>query len=231
MTRGPPNRLVCLAIGASDAAGVGAEPLTNGYVFRIAEELDERIDQVFLVPLAIPGAHTAQLEAALERLLETDIEPGLFALWTGANDVIRGGDADDFEAALENIFEDLREGTDGVVAVAKFPDLTELPRFRGNPDEDVSRERIETFNDAIAEQAADHDALVVDLYSEPVEDDLVSDERTASIPTTRGTAASRRSSSRLSYRRSASRPLREEGRRVTPRPAIQLPAHNSNALS
>jgi hypothetical protein len=31
----PPDRIVYLAIGASDAAGVGAEPLTRGYVFRI----------------------------------------------------------------------------------------------------------------------------------------------------------------------------------------------------
>jgi lysophospholipase L1-like esterase len=171
-----PDRLIYLAIGASDAAGVGAEPLTNGYVFQIADELDERIDQVFLAPLAIPGADTAQLEAALQRLLETEVEPGLVTLWTGANDVIRGGDVDDFEAALEEIFEHLRERTDGVIAVANIPDLTELPRFRENPDEDVTRERIEAFNEAIAEQAADHDALVVDLYSKPVEADLVSDD-------------------------------------------------------
>jgi acyl-CoA thioesterase I len=171
-----PDRLIYLAIGASDAAGLGAEPLTNGYVFQIADELDERIDQVFLAPLAIPGADTAQLEAALQRLLETEVEPGLVTLWTGANDVIRGGDVDDFEAALEEIFEHLRERTDGVIAVANIPDLTELPRFRENPDEDVTRQRIEAFNEAIAEQAADHDALVVDLYSKPVEDDLVSDE-------------------------------------------------------
>ena len=39
-----PDRLIYLAIGASDAAGVGAEPLTNGYVFQIADELDERIE-------------------------------------------------------------------------------------------------------------------------------------------------------------------------------------------
>ncbi len=144
-------------------------------MFRIADELDERIDQVFLVPLAIPGADTAQLEAALERLLETEVEPDVVTLWTGANDVIRGADVDDFEAALEEILTRLRERTDGVIAVANIPDLTELPRFRDEPDEDVTRERIEAFNDAIAEQAADHDALLVDLHSEPVEDDLVSD--------------------------------------------------------
>jgi lysophospholipase L1-like esterase len=172
----PPERLVYLAIGASDAAGVGAEPLTNGYVFRIADELDDRIDEVFLAPLAIPGAGTEQLDAALERLLATEIEPGLVTVWTGANDIIQGEDVDDFEDALEDMFERLRDRTDGVIVAANIPDLTQLPRFREDPDEDVTRERVEAFNAAIAEQAADYDVLLVDLFAEPVEDDLVSDK-------------------------------------------------------
>ena len=89
--------------------------------------------------------------------------PDLVTVWTGANDVIRGEDVDDFAAALENMFARLRERTDGVIVAANIPDLTELPRFRENPDEDVTRERIEAFNEAIAEQAAAHDALLVDL--------------------------------------------------------------------
>jgi acyl-CoA thioesterase-1 len=172
----PPERLVYLAIGASDAAGVGAEPMTDGYVFLIAEELDQRIDEVFLAPLAIPGANTAQLDAALELFLESEVEPDLVTVWTGANDVIRGADADDFGGELEEIFERLRERTDGVIVAGNIPDLTELPRFREDPDDDVTRERIEEFNEVIAEQAEDHDVLLVDLYAEPVEDDLVSDE-------------------------------------------------------
>ena len=172
----PPERIVYLAIGASDAAGVGADPFTRGYVFRIAEELDERVDQVFLAPLAVPGATTEQLDAALDLFLESEIEPNLVTVWTGPNDVIRGEDADDFEDELEDMFDRLRDRTDGLIVVANIPDLTELPRFREDPDEDVTRERIEEFNDAIAEQAEDYDVLVVDLHGEPVEDELVSDE-------------------------------------------------------
>ena len=172
----PPDRIIYLAIGASDAAGVGATPLTRGYVFRIAEELDQRVDQVFLAPLAIPGAGTEELDAALELFLESEVEPNLVTVWTGANDVIRGEDADDFEGELEDMFERLRDRTDGVIVAANIPDLTELPRFREDPDDDVTRERIEEFNDAIAQQAEDYDVLVVDLYGEPVEDHLVSDE-------------------------------------------------------
>jgi lysophospholipase L1-like esterase len=74
------------------------------------------------------------------------------------------------------MFERLRERTDGVIVAADIPDLTQLPRFRDDPSEDVTRERIEAFNEAIAEQAADHDVLLVDLYAQPVEGDLVSGE-------------------------------------------------------
>jgi lysophospholipase L1-like esterase len=170
-----PARIIYLAIGASDAAGVGADPLTRGYVFRIADELDDRVDQVFLAPLAIPGATAEQLDSALELFLASEIQPNLVTVWTGPNDLIRGDDAGDFEDDLAEIFERLRDRTDGLVVTGNIPDLTQLPRFRDDPDEDVTRERIEEFNEAIAGQAEDHDVLVVDLYGEPVEDGLVSD--------------------------------------------------------
>jgi acyl-CoA thioesterase I len=171
----PPERIVYLALGASDAAGVGADPITRGYVFRIADELDERVDQAFLANLGVPGANTEQLDQALELFFSSQVEPDLATVWTGANDVIQGRDADDFEGDLDDIFGRLRDRTDGVIVAANIPDLTELPRFRDDPDDDVTRERIEEFNEAIAAQAEDHDVLLVDLYSEPVEDNLVSD--------------------------------------------------------
>jgi lysophospholipase L1-like esterase len=171
----PPQRITYVALGASDAAGVGADPITRGYVFRIADELDERVDQAFLANLGVPGANAEQLDAALELFLVSEVEPDLVTVWTGANDVIQGRDADDFADDLEDIFDRLRDRTDGVIVAANIPDLTQLPRFRDDPDDDVTQERIEAFNEAIAEQAEDHEVLLVDLYSEPVEDDLVSD--------------------------------------------------------
>jgi lysophospholipase L1-like esterase len=171
-----PERIIYLAIGASDAAGVGAEPLTRGYVFRVADALDDRVDQVFLAPLAIPGATAEELDAALRLFLESEFEPNLVTVWIGANDAIEGEDADAFEGELQDIFARLRDRTDSLIVAANIPDLTELPRFRDGPDDDVTRGRIQEFNDAIAEQAEDHDVLIVDLFAEPVEDDLVSDD-------------------------------------------------------
>jgi lysophospholipase L1-like esterase len=130
---------------------------------------------VFVAPLAIPGATAEQLDAALELFLQSEIEPNLVTVWTGPNDLIEGEDAGDFEDELGDIFERLRARTDGLVVAGNIPDLTQLPRFRADPDEDVTLERIEEFNEAIAAQAEDHDVLVVDLHGEPVEDDLVSD--------------------------------------------------------
>ena len=173
---GPPERVVYLALGASDAVGMGAKPITRGYVYRITDALDERLDLVLPANLGIPGANAEQLDGALELFFETPVEPDLVTVWTGVNDVIRGEDVDDFEDELEAIFDRLRDRSDGVIVIANIPDLTELPRFREDPDEDVTRERIEEFNEVIAEQADDYDALVVDLYDEPIEDDLVRDE-------------------------------------------------------
>jgi acyl-CoA thioesterase I len=170
----PPQRITYVALGASDAAGVGADPISRGYVFRIADELDQRVDEAFLANLGVPGANAEQLDGALELFLRSEVEPDLVTVWTGANDVIQGRGADDFADDLENIFDRLRDRTDGLVVTANIPDLTQLPRFRNDPDDDVTRERIEEFNEAIAEQAEGHDVLLVDLYSEPVEDDLVS---------------------------------------------------------
>jgi lysophospholipase L1-like esterase len=172
----PPQRIIYVAIGASDAAGVGADPISRGYVFRIADELDGRVDEIFLANLGLPGANAEQLDAALALFLESEIEPGLVTVWTGVNDVIQGRDVDDFGDDLEDILQRLRDRTDGVIAAANIPDLTQLPHFRADPDEDVTRERIDAFNQAIADRAADHEVLLVDLFGEPVEDELVSEQ-------------------------------------------------------
>ena len=102
---GGPGRISYLAVGASDAAGVGAVPPTQGYTYRIRNELDERVDEVPFVNLGLPGADVAAIERAVEGVLATDREPDLVTLWAGPNDVIRGDDADDFEGDLEDILE------------------------------------------------------------------------------------------------------------------------------
>jgi len=55
-TKERPIRYIYLALGASDATGVGALPLTEGNVYLIAREFDRQLHGVFLVNLGVPGA-------------------------------------------------------------------------------------------------------------------------------------------------------------------------------
>jgi lysophospholipase L1-like esterase len=124
-------------------------------------------------------------------------------LWTGPNDVIRGDDPEDFEGDLEDILAQLRDETDAVIVVANIPNLTELPRFRDEPDPDVTEDRIDAFNEAIGRQAGELDVPIVDLHEEGSRT-IWSATSTGSIRTTRGINGSPRSSWRSSCRSSGS---------------------------
>jgi lysophospholipase L1-like esterase len=56
-----------------------------------------------------------------------------------------------------------------------LPDHTQLPRFRNNPSPAVTIERVRAFNRAIEQEAKEVDAPVVNLFAQPVRDDLVFD--------------------------------------------------------
>lgn len=58
--------ILYLAVGASDALGIGASPLRNGYVYRIRDELEQQTRRnVRLLNLAIPNGTTRELRQAL----------------------------------------------------------------------------------------------------------------------------------------------------------------------
>jgi acyl-CoA thioesterase-1 len=165
--------LVYMAIGASDALGIGASPITDGYVFRIEEALDERDTNVQLVNVAVPDANLDTIVDVAQLALQI-AEPDLVTIWVGANDVVNGVEPADFEAELDNLLDEF-DGTGATLAIADLPDLTELPRFIENPDPDVTSSRIEAFNVAIQDQAQAHEAVLVRLSEEEVEDRFVSD--------------------------------------------------------
>jgi acyl-CoA thioesterase-1 len=168
------NDLLYMAIGASDAIGVGATPLTNGYVFKIDEALDDRDTDVHLLDLGIPSANLNTIADAAQLTLRLGAEPDLATVWVGANDIIHGVDPAVFEQQLDHLLHDLNE-TNAFIAIADIPDLTQLPRFREDPSPSVTSGRIDAFNDAIHEQATEHHAVLVRLSDEQVEDRFVSD--------------------------------------------------------
>ncbi len=163
-----------VALGASDAVGIGATPITNGYVYLVEDGLEQETGESFeLYNLGIPGAEVSDIKNIEERILE-QLSPNVITLSTGANDIIAGNAVADFEADLSSLLSRLRAtAPTGVIAVANVPNLVELPRFRDNPDRDVTTARIRSFNQAIARQAAAYQAVLVDLYTVNLNDSLV----------------------------------------------------------
>ncbi|MGB7291251.1 MAG: SGNH/GDSL hydrolase family protein [Thermodesulfobacteriota bacterium] len=168
-------------MGASDAVGIGAVPLTNGYVFRIRDALEEESFNVDLRNLGILAAELDEIKLAVELLL-SDIAlgivgaPDLITIWVGANDIISGVTPEEFESNLEDILIQLSEETSAFIVIANIPDLTQLPSFIENPDDDVTLERINAFNSIIESLAIEFDIPVVDLFEEPIDDMLVSQD-------------------------------------------------------
>ena len=163
------------ALGASDAFGIGAEPISNGYVYRIRDVLDRQIDRVNLINLGIPGAEIDRIADLLRVFLRTGAQPDIVTVWTGANDIIAGRLVADFEPALDKMLTQLRSDTRAFVVIANIPDLTKLPRFAARPEPTVTAERVRTFNAAIARQAQRHEIPLVNLFIQPIESELVSD--------------------------------------------------------
>ena len=166
---------VYLALGASDATGVGALPLTEGYVFLIKRELDQRVPGVALINLGVPGARIHLIKEQVRIALQVGTKANLVTLWTGANDLVHGDDPKTFQEDLRFILQNVRKTVSKTIVVANLPDLTQLPRFRSNPSPAVTIERVRAFNRAIEQEAKDVDAPVVNLFAQPVREDLVFD--------------------------------------------------------
>lgn len=168
-----PGELGYVALGASDAVGIGALPLRRGYVFRIADALEADGNDVELSNLGIPGAEIDAI-ARIARLAPA-ARPSLVTLWTGANDVIDGDDPEAFEDALEALLDGLRETTDALIVIGDLPDLTRVPRFLERPSPAVTAERVRAFNAAIVNQAEAFDVPVARLSELDMFDEITSD--------------------------------------------------------
>ncbi len=177
-TSGPREKkieFVYLALGASDATGVGATPLTEGYVFLIKQDLDRRMAGVFLINLGIPGARIDLIKEQVRLAKQLGTKANLVTVWTGANDILRGDDPKTFRQDLRFLLQMLRDDVSDNIVIGNLPDLTRLPRFQRAPDQRVTLARITAYNDAIAQEARDAGAAVVDLFAQPVREELILD--------------------------------------------------------
>jgi acyl-CoA thioesterase-1 len=168
--------ILYLAVGASDALGIGASPLRNGYVYRIRDGLEEQTRRnVRLLNLGIPNGTTRELGQGLQMGLGKELKSDLVTIWTGANDLVRGQAPEDFENDLSALLKELRDRNPSFVVIADIPDLTKSPRFRARPSPTVTANRLAAFNRVIEKQANSFNVPIVRLSREEITDDLVSE--------------------------------------------------------
>jgi lysophospholipase L1-like esterase len=151
--------LTYVAVGASDAAGVGVEDAArDGWVPVLGRRLPQPAK---VVNLGIPGI---RLQEALEVELPPalDVRPDLVTVWLVVNDVLSGVPLDRYRAGLDRLIGELR-GAGAQVAVGNVPDAPEQSAYLGVPP-GVRPALTAAWNEAIARVAEAHGAVLVDLY-------------------------------------------------------------------
>lgn len=147
-----------VALGASDAAGVGVEnPQQDSWVAVLARLLPQ---PTRLVNLGIPGV---RLDEAIEVELPPALEakPRLVTIWLVVNDLIAGVPLTQYATHLDHLLRELA-GTRARVAIGNVPDAPEALRYLGMSAAE-RRARAEGWNTAIAAAARAHGATLVDL--------------------------------------------------------------------
>lgn len=149
-----------VAIGASDAVGVGAaNPEQDGWVPQFGARLgpDTRV-----VNLGVSGSTLAQ---ALQEQLgpALDAQPDVVTVWLAVNDLNARVPLEQYAADLDTLLGSL-ESTHARVLVGNVPDLTALAAYEGMDQNQVNDE-VARWNAVIADATARHGDTLVDLYA------------------------------------------------------------------
>ena len=167
---------VYLALGASDVIGVGATPLTEGYVYLINQDLQQHIPGTFLINLGLPGARIDALNEQVRLAKHFHGEADLATVWVGANDLVHGDDPSRFQSDLRQFLRRLQSSVSTTVVIANLPDLTQLPAFHAMANPGVTLARVKAFNMAIEVEAPYVNASIVNVFGESSPDDFAFDE-------------------------------------------------------
>src|ERR1051326_1816775 len=155
-----PRPLTYVAIGASDAVGVGASnPETDGWVPRFAARLGSNVRVVNL------GVSGSTLSQALQEQLgpALDAQPDVVTVWLAVNDLNARVPLEQYAADLDSLLGRL-EQTHARVLVGNVPDLVALAAYRGIDPEPL-RAEVDAWNAVIADATARHGATLVDLHA------------------------------------------------------------------
>lgn len=167
------SAFVYLALGASDATGVGAGSMAQGYVFLIKQELENWAPRVLLINRGVSGARIETIKEQVRRAKEAQDSADLVTVWVGANDLVHGDDPEPFAKGVHFILQTLRQHVARTIVIGNLPDLTRLPRFRKQPSPHVTEDRILAYNAVIADEARQAGASLVDLFAHNFREELV----------------------------------------------------------
>ena len=157
-----PRDFTYVAIGASDAFGVGTDdPAEDNWPTVLAHLLGS---DTHLVNLGIPGETVAEARRT-ELPVALDAKPSLVTVWLGVNDIVQSVSVQEYESQLEALLRSLQQQTNAHVFVGNIPDLSLLSFFTGY-DQTALRETISRWNVAIAQAVAATGASLVDLYAD-----------------------------------------------------------------
>jgi acyl-CoA thioesterase-1 len=149
-----------VALGASDAAGVGVEdPQRDGWVAVLGRSLPQ---PTRVVNLGIPGIKLAEA-LQVELPPAVDSAPDLVTVWMVVNDVLGGVPLDEYRAALRRLLRELRVRTRAKVAVGNLPDAPEQSTYLGVPP-DTRPALTASWNETIAAAVAEYGAVLVNVF-------------------------------------------------------------------
>lgn len=164
--------MVYVALGASDAVGVGAsDPNTTAYVPRLIAHLPPR---AFALNLGVSG-YTVQQALVNELPQALAANPTLVTVWLVGNDFRGCSSLSDYQRDLDLLLGQLETKTHAKVFVANMPDASLLPAIR---DGSVNlgaclrgaqpaqiRALSQQWNAVIAAVVAKHHQVLIDLFS------------------------------------------------------------------
>jgi lysophospholipase L1-like esterase len=161
----PPGAITYVALGASDAVGVGStEPATQGYVPLLFKQLRAGSH---LLNLGISGIH---LHGALTQELPIALSttPQLITIWLVANDFVDGVTYNSYIGDLNTLLEQLHAQTHAAIVMANLPDLSKVPFFANATGAQKTQMRleIEHWNAGIATLTAHYGVTLVDLFGQ-----------------------------------------------------------------
>lgn len=166
----PLSSVSYVALGASDAVGVGADnPAKQGYVPIIISRLPPGARALNL------GIDGIELHDALQQELPQAVagKPSIVTVWLAANDFKDCVALDQYHADLETLLSTLQAQTHAAIFMANLPDMSQLPAIKdqsvgiapclqGQTSQQIQAS-VARWNAVISDEAQRHSVVLVDL--------------------------------------------------------------------